>query len=80
MDFENAVVVSTFPNHETAEAAVSLLQSEGVEAVISSDDAGGEIPSLELARGVRVLVQRENEEFARGLLNQGADQGDDAGE
>jgi hypothetical protein len=73
MDFENAVVVSTFTNHETAEAAVSLLRSEDIEAIIQSDDAGGELPNLELARGVRVLVQAENAEFARGLLEQGAE-------
>ena len=71
MDFENAVVVGTYSNHETAEAAVSLLRSEGVDAVIQSDDAGGELPNLELARGVRVLVQSEDEEFARGLLTAG---------
>lgn len=73
MDFENAVVVSTFSNHETAEAAVSLLKSEGVDAVIRSDDAGGELPNLELARGVHVLVQSEDAEFAKALLQQGAD-------
>ena len=72
MDFENAVVVGTFANHETAEAAVPLLRSEGVEAIVQADDAGGELPNLDLA-GVRVLVQSENEEFARGLLEQGAD-------
>jgi hypothetical protein len=72
MDFENAVVVATYTNHETAEAAVSLLRSEGVEAIVQADDAGGELPNLELARGVRVLVQAENEEFARALVEQGA--------
>ena len=77
MDFKNAVVVASFSNHETAEAAVSLLRSEGIEAEISADDAGGEIPSLDLARGVRVYVSRDSEEFARGLLQQGegADEG-----
>jgi hypothetical protein len=77
MDFENAVVVSSFSNHETAEAAVSLLRSEGIEAEISADDAGGEIPSLDLAGGVRVYVSRDNEEFARALLEQGAGSGSD---
>jgi hypothetical protein len=73
MDFENAVIVASFPNLETAEAAVSLLASEGVEAVISSDGALGELPNLELARGVRVYVQSEQAEFAKGLLKQGED-------
>jgi hypothetical protein len=73
MDFENAVIVASFPNLETAEAAVSLLASEGVEAVISSDGALGELPNLELARGVRVYVQSEQAEFAKALLKQGED-------
>ncbi len=71
MDFETAVVVSTFPNREIAEAAVSLLQSEGIEAVMSSDDAGGELPNLDLGRGVRVFVNVESAEFAKALLEQG---------
>ena len=71
MDFETAVVVSTFPNREIAEAAVSLLASEGIEAVISSDDAGGELPNLDLGRGVRVFVNAESAEFAKALLEQG---------
>ena len=75
MDFEKAVVVGNFENHETAEAAVSLLASEGIEAVISSDDAGGELPNLDLGRPVRVFVQAEDVEFARGLLEQGEKNG-----
>jgi hypothetical protein len=71
MKFENAVEVADFGDHPTAEAAVSLLQSEGIDAIISSDDAGGEMPNLGMARRVRVLVQSENEELARGLLNAG---------
>jgi hypothetical protein len=77
MNFETAVVVSTFSDKATAAAAVSLLQSEGIEAAIASDDAGGEIPSLDLARGVRVLVQEEHAEFAKALLEQGADSSDE---
>lgn len=69
MDFENAVLIATFPNHETAEAIVSLLASEGIEAVLQSDGAGGELPNLELARGVHVYVRSEDEEFAKGLLD-----------
>lgn len=80
MDFENAVVVSSFPNQETAEAAVSLLESEGVDAAISADGAGGELPNLELARGVRVYVQAQDEEFARALLEQGGEPDDASAE
>jgi hypothetical protein len=73
MDFENAVMVATFPNQETAEAAVSLLRSEGIDAVVSGDDAGGELPNLGIGAAVRVFVQSEDAAFARGLLRQGED-------
>jgi hypothetical protein len=69
MDFEHAVVLATYPNHETALAIVSLLSSEGIEAVIASDDAGGELPNLDLGRGVRVCVRKEDAEFAKGLID-----------
>ena len=69
MDFERAVVVGTYPNHATAEAIVSLLASEGIEAVLLSDDAGGELPNLDVGGGIRVCVLDENAEFARGLLD-----------
>jgi hypothetical protein len=69
MDFERAVVVGTYPNHETAEAVVSLLASEGIEAVLKSDDAGGELPNLDLGGGVRVCVLAADAAFARGLLD-----------
>ena len=74
MDFENAVVVSTFANRQTAQAAVSLLESEGLEAAILSDDAGGELPNLDLGGRSRVYVAAKDEEFARGLLTQGDDE------
>jgi hypothetical protein len=69
MDFEDAVVVESFSSHELAETAVSLLRSEGVDAVVSADDAGGELPNLDMAGGVRVLVPSASLEFARELLH-----------
>ena len=71
MDFENAVVVASFENPETAEAAASLLRSEGIDATVSADDAGGELPNLDFGRAVRVFVPAAEEEFARAILNQG---------
>ena len=57
MNFD-AVVVATFESHALADAAVSLLQSEGIEAAALADDAG-------------VVVPKEHAEFARALLNSG---------
>lgn len=71
MDFEDAVVVASFSDHATAEAAVSLLRSEGLIAELTADDAGGELPNLDLTGPVRVWVRPEDAEFATQLLNAG---------
>jgi len=46
-----AVVTSQFE----AELIAGLLQSNGLDAAVSADDAGGQEPQLQL-QGVRVLV------------------------
>ena len=69
MDLESAVVVDTYSDRSFAESAVSLLESEGIDAIIRSDDAGHALPNLDLARGARVLVAPADAERARELLN-----------
>ena len=58
-----AVVTSQFE----AELIVGLLQSNGLDASVSADDAGGQEPQLQL-QGVRVLVARSEEAAARQIL------------
>ncbi len=67
------VVIESFSDRAFAEAAVSLLDSEGIEAVIDSDDAGGELPNLDFARGARVIVRAADADRARAILNSAAD-------
>ena len=69
MGDEEHVVVETYSERAFAEAAVSYLTSEGIEAEIHADDAGGELPNLDFAAGVRVLVAASDLEQARALLN-----------
>ena len=57
MDVEHAVVIETYSDESFAEAAVSYLEAEGIEAMIVSDDAGHALPNLDFARGVRVMVR-----------------------
>ncbi|MDG2335348.1 MAG: DUF2007 domain-containing protein [Myxococcota bacterium] len=71
MNYEGSVVLESFSDKAFAEAAVSLLASEGIEAFIHADDAGGELPNLDFARGVRVLVSAEDKTRAHELLNAG---------
>jgi hypothetical protein len=50
-----------------AELIAGLLRSNGLRAVVSADDAGGQEPPLQL-QGVRVLVTPADEAPARRLL------------
>jgi hypothetical protein len=50
-----------------AELIVGMLRSNGVRAIVSADDAGGQEPPLQVA-GVRVLVSRSDEAPARQLI------------
>jgi hypothetical protein len=68
MNLDDAIVLETFPNRIEAEMAAGLLESEGVEAIVMADDAGGAYPSLQFVRGVRLMVYREDEARAREIL------------
>lgn len=58
-----AVVTSQFE----AELIAGLLQSNGLDAAVSADDAGGQEPQLQL-QGVRVLVSPADAGAARQIL------------
>ena len=60
-------VVAVVNSQFEAELIVGLLQSNGLEAVVSADDAGGQEPQLQL-QGVRVLVRAEDRAEARKIL------------
>ena len=58
-------------NDETAaQIVVGFLQSHGIEAMISEDDAGDQLPSLEGVRGVQIFVPVEDAERAWKLLDE----------
>ena len=76
LDNEQAEVIESFSDHSFAEAAISLLALEGIVAVIHADDAGGELPNLGFARGVRVLVAGGDAERARLILGAGSEEAD----
>jgi type III secretory pathway lipoprotein EscJ len=68
LNLDDAIILETFPNRIAAEMAAGLLESEGVEAMVMADDAGGAYPSLQFVRGVRLLVPKEDEARAREIL------------
>lgn len=67
-EMESAVLIRTFPNRILAGLAASLLEAEGIQAFILSDDAGGAYPVLQFIRGVRLLVAPQDEARARDIL------------
>jgi hypothetical protein len=68
LNLDDAVVLETFPNRIAAEMAAGLLASEGIEALVMADDAGGAYPMLQFIRGVRLLVAPEDRYRAREIL------------
>ena len=61
------VAVTVVTSQFEAELIVGLLQSNGLDAAVSADDAGGQEPQLQL-QGVRVLVSPADEPAARQVL------------
>jgi hypothetical protein len=80
MPLEGYVIVKTFPNELDAEVVAALLESSGIAASISADDAGDTIQSLELVRGVHVVVRKEDEAAARQLIAEQEKEGAGAAE
>jgi hypothetical protein len=65
----NLIVVHTFTSRPEADMAKSALDAAGIEAMVLADDAGGTQPGLWEGRGVAVVVNRENEQAAREILD-----------
>ena len=63
-------VASFFYRHE-AELARSVLYANGIEAVITSDDTGGQGPGLQYVLGAHVLVHPGDAALARRILEAG---------
>ena len=61
------VPVAVVTSRTEAELIVGMLRSNGLEAAVSADDAGGQEPELQV-QGVRVLVAAADEAPARWLL------------
>jgi hypothetical protein len=65
---ESTVVVARVPSLVEAQLVVGMLESSGIAAATSSDDAGGFDPQLQLTQGVRVLVSTADAASARQLI------------
>jgi Putative prokaryotic signal transducing protein len=68
------VEVASVGSRTEADLIVGLLRSNGVRAVVLTDDAGGQEPQWQLS-GVRVVVSAADAETARALLAAPLDDG-----
>jgi hypothetical protein len=62
------VEVANFGSRLEADAALALLEANGIQASGKYGDAGGWLPHIALIDGFRVLVFDEDLEVARALL------------
>lgn len=66
---DDLVLIKIFNARWEAEVARSILKLHNIRVVIRSDDEGGMMPSLQMIKGVQVLVNKQDREKARTLLS-----------
>ena len=63
------ICIKNYNNRTEAELVKSLLESNGIEAIVSADDCGGMRPHLLLGtNGTRLLVKEEDAQKALDVL------------
>ena len=65
---EDVVVARTYSYRHEAEIGRSMLEANGVDAMIVADDLGGMQPALGADTRVKLCVKREDEDAAKKLL------------
>ena len=74
---DGMTVLRTYGSEMEAEMAAAMLQAYGVEALVSTDDAGGMYPQMAQLRGIKLLVWEKDLEEARALLESVGDGNDE---
>jgi hypothetical protein len=67
---QKKVIIHSENDETTARIVVGFLESHGIAASISEDDAGDQLPSLEGVRGVKIFVSVDDAERASKLLHE----------
>ncbi len=65
---ESTTVIATYPNRSAADIARGVLEAEGIDAHIVTDDAGGLHPELAMNQGVNLVVRESEVRHARSIL------------
>jgi type III secretory pathway lipoprotein EscJ len=64
----NLKTLTTFNTRTDAEIARGLLESNGINALVTADDKGGTDPFLTFANGVKLLVDENDIITAKTIL------------
>ena len=72
------VVLGTYNSLTEANLVKARLESEGIEAIVQSDDVGSMTPTLNTVRGVQVLVRSSDRAEAMESLERMLGSGDEA--
>lgn len=64
------IEIARFSDELSAQLAASRLRASDIEPTLISDDGGATYPSLQMVRGVRLLVADTDEEAAREVLEE----------
>ena len=72
------VTIRTFANEAEAKIAKSALEAFDIECLLTSDDCGGQRPSLTFSEGIKLFVRSEDTEKAEDVLATPADPASDA--
>jgi hypothetical protein len=65
---ENFVVIATYSNQLEAEVAQATLAESEIESFLKFDDTAGMLPSLQFTKGVKLVVNQQDEQNARAAL------------
>jgi hypothetical protein len=63
-------IVRVFADRGEAEIARSMLEAEGIAALVSADDMGGSTPPLDFSSGLQLVVEAADVERAKALLDE----------
>ncbi len=75
---DDYIAVAIFANEVDAQLAQATLAAAGIESVISFEDVGHMLPSLQQVGGVRLMVDPASEEEARTILTSAATEAPDS--
>ncbi len=67
---KDPTIVRTFSDRGEAEIARSLLEAQGIDALVAADDMGGNTPPLDFSSGLQLVVDAGDVERAHEVLDE----------